>query len=54
MRSIMTDMINRRISRQDDGSPSSQLIRAVADRQLSPRKAATLVLETLSDDSSQA
>lgn len=48
MSSIITEIIRRRITEQSSGSISSQLITDVAERRISPRKAATLVLESLS------
>lgn len=51
MSSILTEIIRRRIAEQSNGSISSQLIADVAERRISPRKAATLVLDDLSKQS---
>lgn len=50
MSSIITEIIRRRIAGQSGGSISSQIIADVAGRRISPRKAAYLVLESLSTE----
>jgi LAO/AO transport system kinase len=50
MSSIITELIRRRIAGESDGSISNQLVADVAERRISPRKAATLTLESFSMD----
>lgn len=50
MSSIITELIRRRIAAQSSGSISNRLVTDVAERRISPRKAAALALESLSAD----
>lgn len=50
MSAIISELIRRRIAEQSSGSISSQLVADVAERRISPRKAAAQAIESFSTD----